>query len=430
MNIRFYNANILTLEKGFEITQGELWVKGNRIIHVGEVHREKRSYDEAAIVWDREINVEGNLIMPGFKNAHTHSGMTFLRSYTDDLPLHEWLNNSIFPLEAKLTPEDIYYTSKLAILEYLSSGITANFDMYLTPDTIAEASIDCGFRTVQTGAIHDHSQSLEQLECWFRKYNNYHELHSFILGFHAEYTCSKELLMGISELAHTYKSPVFSHNSETLSEVKECINRNYATPTQYFEDLGLFDYGGGGYHCTFVTEDDLHIFKRKGLSFVTCPASNAKLASGIAPVQKAVDMGINVAIGTDGPASNNSLDMFREMYLASVLAKLREKEPTVGKAENILYMATVGSARAMGLNECDTIAEGKLADLIIIDLNDPNMQPLNNIVNNLVYAGNKQNVKLTMVNGRILYENGEYYIGSDVHEIYEKVNQIIRRISA
>ena len=186
MKIRIYNAKILTMAEGEGIIEGEIQIEGNRVAYVGT----SGSFDAEALQkeWDREIDAKGNLVMPGFKNAHTHSGMTFLRSYADDLPLNEWLNEQVFPMEAKLTEEDIYHLSKLAIMEYLTSGITANFDMYLTPDAIAEASKDCGFRTVIAGALNDFTQSPKQLSDWYEKYNHDHELISFHLGFHAEYT--------------------------------------------------------------------------------------------------------------------------------------------------------------------------------------------------------------------------------------------------
>lgn len=203
------------------------------------------------------------------------------------------------------------------------------------------------------------------------------------------------------------------------------MERTGMTPTAYMNALGLFDYGGGGYHCVHMTEEDLHIFADKKLSVITNPGSNTKLASGIAPIQAILDKGINIGIGTDGPASNNCLDMFREMFLVTGLAKLREDDASAVDADKVLYMATVGGARAMGLTDCDILAEGKLADLIMINLKRPNMQPLNNITKNLVYSGSKENVALTMVNGKILYENGEFYIGVQPEEVYEKANQII-----
>lgn len=423
MKVRFYNGRVLTMEEGRPIFEGEVRVSGNRIVYVGLSEQAPEGE-----IFDREIDLKGNLIMPGFKNAHTHSGMTFARSLADDLPLHEWLNNMIFPMEAKLTPEQIYHLSKLAILEYLTSGITANFDMYLTPETVAQASVDMGFRTVMVGAMNNFSQSLAQLEDWYVKYRDYHELITFCLGFHAEYTTSRELLEGVAALAQKYQAPVYTHNSETASEVEGCMERYGMTPTQLFDSLGIYDFGGGGYHCVYMTEEDLAIFKRRELSVVTNPASNLKLASGIAPIGQMMSTGVNVAIGTDGPSSNNCLDMFREMFLVTALAKYREQDAAACDAEAVLRMATVGGAKAMGLTDCDMLAEGKLADLIVIDLKQPNMQPINHIEKNLVYSGSKQNVKLTMVNGRILYEDGTFFVGEDPEAIYAKANEIVAQI--
>ncbi|MBR5474299.1 MAG: amidohydrolase [Lachnospiraceae bacterium] len=423
MKVRFYNGRVLTMEEGRPIFEGEVRVSGNRIVYVGLSEQAPEGE-----IFDREIDLKGNLIMPGFKNAHTHSGMTFARSLADDLPLHEWLNNMIFPMEAKLTPEQIYHLSKLAILEYLTSGITANFDMYLTPETVAQASVDMGFRTVMVGAVNNFSQSLAQLEDWYVKYRDYHELITFCLGFHAEYTTSRELLEGVAALAQKYQAPVYTHNSETASEVEGCMERYGMTPTQLFDSLGIYDFGGGGYHCVYMTEEDLAIFKRRELSVVTNPASNLKLASGIAPIGQMMSTGVNVAIGTDGPSSNNCLDMFREMFLVTALAKYREQNAAACDAEAVLRMATVGGAKAMGLTDCDVLAEGKLADLIVIDLKQPNMQPINHIEKNLVYSGSKQNVKLTMVNGRILYEDGAFFVGEDPEAIYAKANEIVAQI--
>ena len=333
-------------------------------------------------------------------------------------------------MEAKLNEEHIYHLSKLAIMEYLTSGITSNFDMYLTPDSIVRSSIDCGYRTVLTGAVNDFSQSVELVDGWYQKYNGYHELISFTLGFHAEYTTSRENLEGIAALAKKYHAPVYTHNSETASEVQQCIDRTGMTPTAYLDSLGLFDYGGGGYHCVHMTDEDLAIFRQKNLSVITNPASNLKLASGIAPISDILDRGINLAIGTDGPASNNCLDMFREMFLVTALAKVRENNAAAVSAYDVLRMATTGGARAMLLDRCGTVETGKLADLIVLDLNQPNMQPLNNIAKNIVYSGSKQNVVLTMVNGRILYENGAFDIGCDPEEVYRTAQRIIDEFTA
>lgn len=421
MNTRFYDARILTMDGTMEIARGEVWVEGNRITYIGPGKGKPP-------VWDREIDAKGNLIMPGFKNAHTHSAMTFLRSYADDLPLLDWLNKQVFPMEAKLTAEDIYWLSKLAVMEYLTSGITANFDMYFHPEMIAKASVECGFRTVMVSGLNDFVSSVEELEECYVTYNQYHELVSYCLGFHAEYTTSEELLKGVAALAKKHQAPVFTHNSETQAEVNGCIERHGMTPTAYLDSLGMFEYGGGGYHCVHMTDEDLNIFHDRGMTVVTNPGSNVKLASGIARITDMMDRGINLAIGTDGPASNNCLDMFREMFLVTGLGKIRENDAAAVPADKVLAMAVSGGARAMGLVDCDCLAVGKLADLVMIDLQQPNMQPMNHVVKNLVYSGSKQNVRLTMVNGRVLYEKGKFAIGVEPKAVYEKANEIINRM--
>ncbi|MBO4374083.1 MAG: amidohydrolase [Lachnospiraceae bacterium] len=423
MKIRFYNARILSMNGNMDITpDSELWVFDDRISYIGKIK------NDSDIIWDRQIDVKGNLLMPGFKDAHTHSGMTFLRSMADDLPLDRWLNEQIFPREAKLTGEDIKMCTMLAIMEYLSSGITAIFDMYLTPETIDEACIAGGMRCVQVGGMNNFSQSLKEQEEWYKKINAGNPLTSYMFGYHAEYTCSKELLMGLSDLAHKYSAPVFGHNSETASEVRGCIERYKMTPTQLADSLGLFDNGGGGYHCVFLSDEDIAIFRERGLSIVLNPGSNTKLASGIADIRRYLDEGIDLAIGTDGPASNNCLDMFREMFLVTGLSKLKEEDASVVDANDVLIMATKGGAKAMGLSDCDCLKEGKKADIIMIDLMSPNMQPLNNITKNIVYSGSKINVKMTMIDGVIRYEDREYNIGIEPEAVYSYVGDLADRL--
>lgn len=430
MNIRLYNAKILTMEDD-QILEGEIWIQNERILYVGDGSNIEEVYKKLklqSIIWDREIDCEGNLLMPGFKNAHTHSAMTVLRSYADDMPLQDWLNKQIFPVEAKMDGEMIYHLTKLAILEYLTSGITSIFDMYLTPETIADACVDMGMRCVQVGGVNNFSQSVELVEEMYQKLNNQNPLLSYVIGFHAEYTCSKELLQKIAGLAHKYKAPVYAHISETVSEVEECQKRYGMTPPVFLDSLGMFQYGGGGYHCVHMTDDDMEIFTKRNLSVVTNPGSNTKLASGIAPISEYLKRGINVAIGTDGPSSNNCLDMFREMFLVTGLAKLREKDASAVNAFEVLKMATVNGAKAMNLTDADALTEGKLADIIMIDLHQPNMQPIHNIQKNIVYSGSKQNVKMTMIHGQILYENGKFADSIDADAIYAKANEIKDKI--
>lgn len=420
MKILFKDARILTLADD-SIFRGDLIVKGNTIYKIG---KDLNSYGP----FDRTVECGGNVIMPGFKNAHTHSAMVFLRSFADDETLHDWLYNSVFPYEANLKPGDVYALSKVAFLEYLTSGITACFDMYYSADEIAKSSQDFGMRTVILGTPTSFKESISKLRSDYESINGKYDLVSFRLGFHAEYTATEEMLIELSKLSHEKKEPIFTHSSETRTETDGCIARHGLTPTQYFDKLGLYDYGGGAFHCCYFDETDKKIFRDKKLYAVSCPGSNTKLASGIAPLQDYVDFGMNVSLGTDGPASNNALDFFREMFLATGLQKIKTGDPRALKGEVVLHMATVNSAHAMGLFNADTLQEGKLADIIEIDLNKPNMQPINNIIKNIVYSGSKENVKLTMINGKILYEDGKFYVDEPVELIYKKAQEITSRI--
>lgn len=413
--IKFTNG--LVLDKHFNIIKEDVFIDGDSIVAIGE-------YDKTA---DTVYDLNGNLLMPSFKNAHTHSAMTFGRSFADDLPLQPWLYDKIFPLEAKLTPQDIYDLSMLAFLEYLTSGTSACFDMYYFPEMMAKASVDFGFRTVMTSGLNNLKESVNAVEDYYNKFNNYDSLLSYKLGFHAEYTTDKELIKGIAKLAEKYQAPVFTHASETKSEVEDCIKRNGMSPTKYLDSLGIFNYGGGAYHSVWIDDEDIEIYKEKGVWAVINACSNAKLASGIAPVSKLLKSGVKVAVGTDGASSNNALDMFREMYTICATQKLNDKDAASTDANDILKASTIGSARCMGLTDCDVIDVDKKADLIVIDMHRPSMQPINNITKNLVYSGGKDIVKMTMINGKILYDNGEFK-NIDIEKIYANAQAVINRI--
>lgn len=421
--IRFYNGKILTFENENEvkISEAEVWTDGAVICRVGET-------PETLPQFEREIDLRGDLLIPGFKNAHTHSGLTFLRSLADDMPLDKWLSEQVWPHEARLSPDGLYVMTRLAVMEYLTSGITSCFDMYFHNDAFVRACIDSGFRAVLCGDMNNFDRDYTELEDKFLRYNKTHELISYRLGFHAEYTTSLERMEFVASLVQKYREPMFTHSSETRAEVDGCIERHGVTPTVLFDRLGMYDYGGGGFHCVHMSDEDIEIFKKRGLWAVLNPASNLKLASGIAPVKRFLDEGIGLALGTDGAGSNNALDMFREMYLTSVLPKYRENDASVVDARSVLRMACVGGARAMGLCDCDGIAAGKKADLAVIDLHRPNMRPINNIPKNIVYSGSKENVRLTMVNGRVLYENGEFFIGEEPEKIYAEAEKVMETI--
>ena len=418
MNTKLINARILSLDGTTPLTQGELIVSDGRIVALG---KDCTFADKI----DREIDCHGNLLMPGFKNAHTHSGMTFLRSLADDLPLQRWLTEQVFPKEAQLTPDDVYVLTKLAIMEYLTSGITMMFDMYFSRESIAQAAIDTGFRTALVGCANDYGGTAQETADEYAKFSKIDPLISYRLGFHAEYTSSEPLIRDLSAVVQQLKQPFYTHLNETKAEVESCIAHSGMRTIEYLDSLGLFQYGGGGYHCVHVSEHEMEIIKARGMMVVTCPGSNTKLASGVAPVYEYLKRGIPVAIGTDGPARNNCLDFFREMVLTTGQQKLAHGAEAVD-AMDVLNMACKNGAYACGFDDCDCLAVGKQADLIMIDLNQPNMQPLNNIEKNIVYSGSKQNVSLVMIAGKVLYERGEFFIGEDPARIYAEANRIIR----
>ena len=411
------NARILKMT-GEDIFFSNIVVTDDRITYIGEAYEKYGPFD---IVRD----CKGNLLMPGFKNAHTHSAMTFLRSKADDLKLQDWLFGVVLPREEKFRKNDVYELAKLAFLEYLTSGITACFDQYYSPLESGRAAEEMGMRIVLLGTYNKNNTDLPGL---FKKINNQDSLVKYCFGVHAEYTLEKGELEKVVEATHEMKSPFFAHICETEKEVKECYERRGMSPVAFFEKMGAYDYGGGGYHCIYFSDDDIEIFKRHNCTVVTCPGSNTKLASGIAPICKYLERGLNIAIGTDGPASNNSLDMFKEMTLLYSLQKVSLKDASALPAYEVLKMATVNGAKAMGLVDSDVLEVGKKADIIEIDLSRPNMQPINNIVTNIVYSGSKENVKMTMINGKILYKDGKFFTKEKPSTIYRKCQRICERI--
>lgn len=415
MIVRYYNANILTNEG---IVKGDLVIYDNIIASVAQ--------ENVGVIYDKEIDVKGNLIIPTFKNAHTHSPMTFLRNAADDMSLSNWLNDRVFPLEAHLDEEKVYWFQKLAILEYLRNGIGLISDMYFYRDPIAFASAECGIRNTLVFGVSDEVEKTMKLEealdyTELLKEANKNKKSKLIdgkIGLHAEYTCSMPILERVCKIANEEKSPVFLHMSETKNEVEKCIEKYNKTPVQLFEDLGLFNYGATLYHMVYPSDSDLNIIQKRNINIVSCPSSNLKLASGIAPLKKMLDMKINVALGTDGPASNNALDMFREMYLAACLQKGINLNAEAVDAKTALNMATINGAKAVGRKGLEGIKAGQYADFVIIDINSANMRPQTNLLSSLVYSCGVSNVLTTVVDGNILYDKGEYFIGEDVEKIY------------
>lgn len=401
-----------------QVRDGELWIKEDKIEAV--VCDGTKSVEP----FDREIDCDGNLLMPSLKDAHTHTAMTFSRSLADEYELNDWLYKAIFPREKKLTSEHTYWFTLLGFAENIMSGTTACFDSYMFPDAVSKAAVDIGIRNVFCCSANDFG-GMDVIEDNYLEYNDYHPLVSFMMGFHAEYTTNRKNLEIIRDLAHKYKEPVFAHISETKAEVDGCIERYGKTPPVFLDEIGMFDYGGGGFHCIHFTEEDIEVFKKKGLYAVFNACSNLKLSSGIAPVRKYIDRGLNIAIGTDGAGSNNSLDMFREMYLDAVLSNVREDKEGIIDPYNILKAGISGGAYCMGLNDSDVLAAGKNADFILFDMKHPNMNPRNNILSNIIYSGSPVNVLMTVCAGKIIYDHGKL-LTVDIDEINRQCNRLVR----
>ena len=415
------NARILKMVDE-NIIQGHIVIEDNRIKEIGP-------QVDVSAQYDKVIDCEGNLLMPGFKDAHTHSAMTFLRSKADDSSLHDWLFNEIFPREANLTEGCVRELTKVAILEYLTSGITGVLDQYFYPQEFEETCVKYGFRLVNLAMFDKDARPVEECLklCEVNKKKDY--LVRYVIGMHSEYTGTEEMFAATKELLDKTKLPFYTHLAETSKEVEECVFKRGMTPLEYFDDLHFFDRGGAIFHGVYLNDDDIKILKKRNIIVVSNPSSNMKLASGVAEIKKLLANNVTIALGTDGPASNNALDMFREMYLVTGLQKLILKDPVSIPAFEVLKMATVNGAKAMCLDDADTLEVGKLADIIMIDLHRPSMQPINNIINNLVYSGSKDVIKMTMVNGKILYYNQKFYIDEDVDNIYQKVQKLTDELS-
>ncbi len=415
------NAKILSMVND-NIVEGHLVITDNRISYIGKDIKPDSEYD-------RVIDCQGNLLMPGFKDAHTHSAMTFLRSKADDSSLHDWLFDEIFPREANLRPGCVKELTKVAILEYLTSGITGVVDQYFYPEEFEKTCVEFGFRCLNLAMYDKEARPVEDIKNLLTANEKKDYLVRYVLGLHSEYTPDQDMFDTTRKLLEETKLPFYTHLSETSSEVKECIARRGCSPMEFFDSMHFFDHGGTIFHGVYLSDNDINIIKKHNVVVVSNTSSNMKLASGVAEIKKLLSAGVTVALGTDGPASNNALDMFREMYLVTGLQKLILKDPVSIPAFEVLKMATVNGAKAMMLDDGDTLEVGKLADIIMIDLSRPSMQPINNIINNLVYSGEKDVVKMTMVNGKVLYYDHQFFVGEDISSIYQKVQKLTDELS-
>jgi 5-methylthioadenosine/S-adenosylhomocysteine deaminase len=390
------------------ISPGAVAIVGNRIAAVGDSGKISAAYEAR-----RRIDAAGCLVIPGLVNAHTHAAMTCYRGMADDLPLMDWLNRYIFPAEAQSDEKQVYWSTLLACAEMIRSGTTLFFDMYLFEGRVAEAAKEAGIRALVGEVLYDFpsphygpiEKGLEYTAALIERWQG-DPLIRVAVEPHALYTCSPGLLLRCRDLAAKYGAPLGIHLSENQSEVEEVSRRYGARPTGHLERLGLLSPDLIACHCVWLTEAEMDLLAERGVRVAHNPESNMKLASGVAPIPDLLKRGVPVGLGTDGCASNNNLDLFREMDFAAKLHKVHRLDPTAMPAEAVLEMATLGSARVLGMEkEVGSLEPGKKADVIVVDLNRPHLQPVYNVVSQLVYSAAGADVRDVVIDGRIVMQN-------------------------
>ena len=410
MKLLLSHADILTLKDGewHTLRDAYLGIQDDTICYLSET-----APTEA---FDRVKSLPGKLLIPGLINCHCHAPMVFLRGIGSDLKLQDWLYHYIFPTEAKWTDAGIRAASELAILELLASGVTSFSDMYYRNAQTIQALCEAGMkanlcRSTQGRPELPYEQNTDCKEglALFDQFHGYNGGKIRIdLCIHAEYTNTPATIEAYSAACFERGAGMHIHLSETRHEQLECVKRYGMTPAALFEKLGTFKNRTTAAHCVWVTQEDMDILKANGVCPVHCPSSNMKIGSGFAPVQQMLDRGINVTIGTDGAASNNNLNMLEEMHLASVIHNGYTGDPTVVKPGDVLKMATVNGAKLQGRTDTGNLELGKKADLVAIDFDKPHLIPALDYPAMLCYAVQGSDVCMTMVDGQILYENGEY----------------------
>lgn len=425
--------NITVIDDGFHVlSDAFVATEGDKISYVGT--------QRPAGEYGREYDGRGKLLMSGFINAHAHSPMTLMRGYGENLKLQDWLTGKIFPFEEHLDSNAVYWGTMLAVAESLQYGIVSTSDMYYFCDAMVRAVADSGTKanisrslTNFTGAPAKSMQSYREMKALYRSSHNAENGRIKIdLSLHAEYTSDPQTAGALAEYAKEIQDTVMHiHVSETAAEQMECIARHGMTPAAYLAEVGLFDVPALAAHCVYSTDEDLEIFRDKGVTVATNPISNMKLASGICDAARVLDRGIGLAIGTDSVASNNSLDFFEEMKVMAIGNKVSVSDPEVMTPRQVLAAATAGGAKAQRRDDCGSIRAGNRADIIVLDISVPNMHPVHDMINNLVYSCSGRSVVMTMVDGRVLYENGEFHtidIEKTVYEAEKATDNILRKL--
>ena len=430
IDILITNGTVLQIDAdSTRIENGAVAIAGDKIRAVG------RAADFSAASASRVIDARGGIIMPGLVNTHTHAAMTCFRGLADDLPLMQWLNEHIFPAEAHLDEAKVYCGTLLACAEMIRSGTTCFCDMYLFEDAVARAAAAAGVRAIVGEVLYDFpSPNYGDIEQGFAYTKELiarwqdDPLVSIAVEPHSPYLCAPELLKRASSLAAAHRIPMVIHLSETESEVAQMKSKSGLTPVGFLAEQGVLSPNLLACHCVVLTDEDISLLRRFDVKVSHNPESNMKLASGIAPVPELVQQGICVGLGTDGCASNNNLDLFLEMGTAARLHKVSTLDPTVMDAAGVLRMATIDAARALGIDHLTgSLEPGKAADIIIIDTAKPHLTPMYHPDSHLVYAARGSDVATTIINGRIVMEDGKF-LSLDIGKVMEDINVIAEEI--
>ena len=410
MNTLIENGIILpmnapTQENAF--FKGNVGIENDKIVFVSPDSRDRNLFLEKHKDDCTRIDATGKVVMPGLINTHTHVAMALLRGISDDVPLMEWLEQHIWPIEGKMAYDEVHTGARLGILEMLMGGTTTFVDMYPYEEAVAQAAETAGIRAVVCPCPMDFR--MEHFESDWRKvqerFSNSPTV-SMMIGPHAIYTLSDKNLKRAMDLSKELDCGNHIHLAETQVEDTDARNKYGMSPTQYFEKAGLFDAPTLAAHCVVLSDNDISILAKRNVSVAHNPQSNMKLASGIAPVGRLIDAGVNVSLGTDGASSNNDLDMWEEMRSASLLQKVSTLNPCVIPAYTALRMATVNGAKAIGRErELGQLMPGAFADIILVDIEKPHLYPHTNIISELVYSAHASDVDTVIINGRIVVKN-------------------------
>ncbi|MCD6266103.1 MAG: amidohydrolase [Deltaproteobacteria bacterium] len=432
-NIVIEGGTLLSMVDGEEpVDDARVVISGDKIKEVSVSHNNSLP-ETNEIVYAKDA-----IILPGLINTHCHSPMALFRGMADDLPLKSWLYEHIFPAEAKyINPDTVYWASLLASVEMIASGTTTCIDGYFFADEIVKALHKSGMRAlVAQGVIDfpapgvpDSKKNLDVASAFLQRWMHFSDRIIPGIFCHSPLTCSEKTLLRARDISTQFDFPLQIHLSETREEVGEIKQKSSLRPVFYLDELGLLNRHLIAAHAIYLNEEEIDLLAEKKVKIAHCPESNMKLGSGVAPIAQMLEKGIAVSIGTDGCASNNNLDLFAEMDTTAKLAKVANLDPAIIDARTVLAMATIGGARAIGLeNRIGTIEPGKKADIIIVDAHSPHMTPMYNPYSQLVYSATGGDVRDVIINGNIVYRDRRF-TNLDSAEIMDEVTRLCRRIT-